>query len=91
MSDLIKFFGRPFDAETDAYNSEPFATDVTEGKTDIIYTAHSYHTKVPPKAIAKYIRHYTQPGDIVLDFFAGSGMTSVACRLCPTATTLIDA
>ena len=55
---------------------------MTEGRTDIVYTAHSYHTKVPPKAIAKDIEHYTDPGDVVLDLFAGSGMTGVAARMC---------
>ncbi|WP_246293872.1 hypothetical protein [Desulfobacter latus] len=33
------------------YHREPFAADVKEGKNDPIYNAHSYHTKVPHKAI----------------------------------------
>jgi len=57
---------------------EPFAQPVRAAKTDKIYLAHTYHTKVPPAGIAEFIRHYTQPGDIVLDPFAGSGMTGVA-------------
>ena len=61
---------------------EPFAADVSEGKSDSIYGAHTYHTKVPPKAIARYILHYTNPGDIVLDGFSGTGMTGVAAQLC---------
>src|SRR5690625_1589556 len=64
------------DLEQD-YHSEPFASDVSEGKNDPIYNAHFYHTKVPFKAIMKYILHYTKPGDIVLDGFSGSGMTGV--------------
>ena len=64
------------------YNREPFATDVKEGKNDPIYNAHSYHTKVPHKAIMRYILHYTEPGDIVLDSFAGTGMTGVAAQMC---------
>jgi DNA modification methylase len=64
------------------YNREPFAADVSEGKNDPIYNAHTYHTKVPYKAILHYILHYTQPGDIVLDGFAGTGMTGVAAQLC---------
>ena len=61
-----------------AYHREPFATDVSEGKNDPIYNAHSYHTKVPHKAIMRYILHYTEPGDIVFDGFCGTGM-SAAC------------
>lgn len=59
---------------------EPYASDVSEGKSEPIYNAHSYHTKVPPKAITQYLSHYTQEGDIILDGFSGSGMTGVACK-----------
>ena len=62
--------------------SEPYASDVSEGKSNPIYTAHSYHTKVPHPAIMRYILHYTQPGDIVMDGFAGTGMTGVAAQAC---------
>src|ERR1019366_765748 len=41
-----------------------------------------YHTKVPPRSIIPYILHYTQPGDLVLDPFCGSGMTGVAAEMC---------
>ena len=64
------------------YHREPFAADVSEGKNDPIYNAHSYHTKVPHKAIMRYILHYTEPGDIVFDGFCGTGMTGVAGALC---------
>ena len=61
---------------------EPYAADVSEGKNNPIYMAHAYHTKVPHPAIMRYILHYTQPGDIVFDGFAGTGMTGVAAQLC---------
>ncbi|WP_407332318.1 DNA methyltransferase [Enterovibrio sp. 27052020O] len=64
------------------YHREPFAADVSEGKNDPIYNAHSYHTKVPHKAIMRYILHYTKPGDIVFDGFCGTGMTGVAAQMC---------
>ena len=66
----------------DAEVMEPYASDVSEGKNNPIYNAHSYHTKVPHPAIMRYILHYTQPGDIVLDGFAGTGMTGVAAQMC---------
>lgn len=65
---------------------EPYASDVSEGKNNPIYNAHSYHTKVPHPAIMRYILHYTQPGDIVFDGFAGTGMTGVAAKECIGAT-----
>ena len=66
----------------DFHVDKPYATDVSEGKNNPVYNAHSYHTKVPHPAIMRYILHYTQPGDIVLDGFAGTGMTAVAAQMC---------
>lgn len=82
IEDFIKEHGKPFDETTDNYHREPFATDVSEGKNDPIYNAHSYHTKVPYKAIMRYILHYTNPGDIVFDGFCGTGMTGIAAQMC---------
>ena len=62
--------------------TEPYASDVSEGRSNPVYVAHSYHTKVPHPAIMRYILHYTNPGDIVFDGFAGTGMTGVAANLC---------
>jgi DNA modification methylase/rubredoxin len=70
------------------YDRKPFAADVSEGKNDPIYNAHSYHTKVPHKAIMRYILHYTGPGDIVFDGFCGTGMTGVAAQLCGDRSTV---
>lgn len=81
IEDFIKNYGKPYDPETDNYCREPFATDVSEGKNDAIYKLHSYHTKVPYKSITHFIEHFTEPGDIVLDVFSGSGMTAVAASL----------
>ncbi len=72
---------KPEQPEGYHYHREPFAADVSEGKNDPIYNAHSYHTKVPHKAIMRYILHYTEPGDIVFDGFCGTGMTGVAGAL----------
>jgi hypothetical protein len=78
IEDFIKQYGKPYDPATDDYRREPFATDISEGKKDPIYNAHSYHTKVPPKAIERYLVHYSGPGDIILDCFCERGMTGVA-------------
>ena len=82
IEDFIRENGTPYDEATDDYHREPFAADVSEGKNDPIYNAHSYHTKVPHKAIMRYILHYTKPGDIVFDGFCGTGMTGVAAQMC---------
>ena len=82
IEEWLKENGKPYDAATDTYHREPFAADVSEGKNDPIYNAHSYHTKVPHKAIMRYILHYTEPGDVVYDGFCGTGMTGVAAQMC---------
>ena len=82
IEEFIEQNGKPYDEANDDYHREPFASDVSEGKNDPIYNAHSYHTKVPHKAIMRYILHYTEPGDIVFDGFCGTGMTGVAAQLC---------
>ncbi|TRO09196.1 DNA methylase [Ectopseudomonas mendocina] len=81
IEDFVRHYGKAYDSSV-SYSKEPFAADVSEGKNDPIYNAHSYHTKVPHKAIMRYILHYTQPGDIVFDGFCGTGMTGVAAQLC---------
>jgi DNA modification methylase len=81
LGDFIKHYGTACDPKK-PYHREPFAADVSEGKNHPIYNAHSYHTKVPHRAIMKYILHYTQPGDVVFDGFCGTGMTGLAAQLC---------
>lgn len=81
IGDFIECHGRSYDTGEE-YSRKPFTADVSEGKNDPIYNAHSYHTKVPHKAIMRYILHYTQPGDVVLDAFCGTGMTGVAAQCC---------
>jgi hypothetical protein len=61
-----------------------FADDVAGDKHGVAYNVHPYHTKVPPEAILPLLRHYTQPGDVILDPFAGTGMTGVAVDLLNT-------
>lgn len=65
---------------------EPYAYGIKQGKNSAIYNAHTYHTKVPHEVIMRYVLHYTQPGDIVLDGFAGTGMTGVASSACGNPT-----
>jgi 16S rRNA G966 N2-methylase RsmD len=84
LEDFMHHFGKPYDPSV-KYSREPQTVDVTVGKTDALYRAHSYHTKVPHLAIVPSILHYTEPGDIILDAFGGSGMTGVAAQWCGIA------
>lgn len=75
---FIEYYGSIYDEEKDNYDVLPYSQDQSYGRTDSVYNIHSYHTKVPPQSIINYIKHYTEEGDIVLDFFSGSGMTGVS-------------
>ena len=81
IEDFIKQYGKPYDPNQ-PYSREPFAADVSEGKYDPFYKIHSYPTKVPFRAIMRYILHFTSPGDFVFDGFCGTGMTGVAALMC---------
>lgn len=69
---------------------EAFDADIRTGKNTYVYDAHCYHTKVPPEGIVQLIEHYTHPGDVVLDFFSGSGMTGVAASMTGRRCVLVD-
>ena len=84
LGEFVATYGKPYDSD-EPYRRTPFAVDVKEGKTHAVYRAHGYHTKVPHLAIIPSLLHYTEPGDLVLDGFSGSGMTGVAAQWCESA------
>jgi 16S rRNA G966 N2-methylase RsmD len=57
---------------------------------DPIYMAHGYLTKVPVRAIIPFLEAFTKPGDLVVDPFAGSGMTGVAAFMIGRRAVLSD-
>ena len=42
-----------------------------------MYLMHKYWARKPHNVVAEYIKHYSKEGDIVLDPFAGSGVTAI--------------
>ena len=70
----------PYDPETDDYAVPAFDRPIGEDeatKATAIYNMHPYWSKKPHGAIQAYVRHYTKPGDLVLDPFCGSGGTAL--------------
>ncbi len=83
LSEFIKKYGKPYDPENDDYDVPPFQENIDNAsKSSAIYNMHMYWTKQDPYVVKRYIEHYTKPGDIVLDAFAGTGMTGVAAIMC---------
>jgi 16S rRNA G966 N2-methylase RsmD len=67
--------------ERDLFLPDELPELVVAPRTDPIYNAHGYLTKVPVDAILPYINEFTRPGEVVLDMFAGSGMTAIAATI----------
>lgn len=75
---FVEEHATPYDPEADDYSVSAFNQPITTTKATAIYNMHTYSSKKPHDAIRTYIRHYTNPGDIVFDPFAGSGGTAIA-------------
>ena len=71
---------------------EPAAlpSEISVRRSDPVYMAHGYLTKVPVDAIIPFIEAFTEPGEVVLDPFAGSGMTGVAAMMAGRRAVLSD-
>jgi len=72
---------RPYSSGADHYSIQAFDRAIETTKATAIYNIHSYFSKKPHDAIREYIRHYTGPGDLVLDPFCGSGGTALAALM----------
>ena len=59
-----------------------YSRPLSSSRSGAFYNTFPYPTKISPEAIAVYIACTTNPGDSVLDAFAGSGSTGVAALLC---------
>lgn len=90
LGKFVRKYGKPYDPEKDDYEREPFAEEIVVSKADPIYNMHTYWSKKHYKAIMKYVEHYTEPEDLVLDQFCGSGMTGVAALALGRIPILVD-
>lgn len=72
---------KPYDPEADGYDLTAFDKPIETTKHTAIYNMHGYPSKKPHDAIRQYIAHYTEPGDLVLDPFCGSGGTALAALM----------
>lgn len=58
-----------------------FSKPIPSTRSGAFYNTFPYPTKISPEAIAIYIAATTNPGEKVLDAFAGSGSTGIAALL----------
>jgi len=78
---FVEEHATPYDPATDKYKVKPFDQPITTTKATAIYNMHTYWSKKPHDAIREYIKHYTKPGDLILDPFCGSGGTALAALM----------
>lgn len=83
LSDFVEqhIKSKPHDPSNDNYDVPAFDKPIDTKKTTAIYNMHTYWSKKPHDAIRQYIRHYTDPGDLVLDPLCGSGGTALAALM----------
>ena len=81
IADFIKLYGKPYNPRAE-YSVKPYAGELAATRNNEFINAHSYATKVPHEIITRLILHYTEPGEIILDAFGGTGMTAVAGQFC---------
>ena len=81
LAKFVEEHATPYDPTTDEYDVPPFDKPIKTTKATAIYNMHTYWSKKPHDAIREYINHYTQPGDLVLDPFCGSGGTALAALM----------
>ena len=72
----------PYDPAAEDYPALALPGAIRTTRHSAIYAMHSYHQgKKPHDAIRQYIRHFSRPGELVLDPFCGSGGTALAAML----------
>ena len=72
----------PHDPAAGDYPAKALSGMVRTTRHSAVYSMHSYHQgKKPHDAIRQYIRHFSRPGELVLDPFCGSGGTALAAML----------
>ncbi len=79
---FLRHYGQPYNPEVDDYHQTPLTLELTPDNSEPLYALQADVAKVPPAAIVRAILHYTRPGDVILDGFAGSGMTGLAAHWC---------
>lgn len=55
----------------------PIATSTTAKPHRAVYRMHRYFARRPDSVFADLVNHYSDPGDVILDPFAGGGVTLV--------------
>ena len=72
----------PDETPKDLTWAEIYSKPLPSPRTGIFYNTFPYPTKISPETVAICIAAHTNPGDMVLDTFGGSGSTGLAALMC---------
>lgn len=64
-------------ASVDEVQTAPIESSLIPQTHPAMYLMHKYWARKPHNIVREYVRHYSRPGDVVLDPFCGSGVTVV--------------
>jgi DNA modification methylase len=82
LRQFVRRWATPHAPSTGDFPGLPLPQAIHTSRHSAVYAMHSYHQgKKPHDAIREYIRHFTRPGELVLDPFCGSGGTALAAML----------
>jgi len=70
--------------------ARPIAVSIPPESHPSYYLIHKYWARKPSNVVRSYIEYYTERGDVVLDPFAGSGVTLVESLLCGRRAVAVD-
>ena len=85
----------PFQTEIKTHKIEyssipPIRDTIQPQKSAPRYSMHMYFTRRPFNVVREYIKHFSNPGDTVLDPYVGSGVTTVESLISRRKTIAID-
>jgi hypothetical protein len=90
LEEFVRQHMIPYNPDADDYDASAFDRDLIVHKHNKLYTLHLYWSKKDPLSIGEYIKHYTKPGDLVLDPYCGAGTTGCATLIEGRHALLVD-
>lgn len=73
LHQFVEAHATPYDPNDDFYDISDFSSELKGNRHSAAYNFLSYSSKKPYEPIEKYLKHFTQSGDLILDTFCGSG------------------
>jgi DNA-directed RNA polymerase subunit RPC12/RpoP/16S rRNA G966 N2-methylase RsmD len=87
---FVEKYGHRFSPDEDSVRKD-FSARLEGNRHSALYNFLGFSSKKPYEPIEHYVRHFTKPGDVLLDPFSGSGGLGIVSSKCGRHCILIDA